>query len=79
MEKTLGLCNIPISITTDINGVMGLDKFSEELFFKFAGLNHFNYHKVWDKQGNQITDYLIEKIYHPDAQVKLKGVKNIKE
>lgn len=78
-KKTLGLCNIPISITTDINGVMGLDKFSEELFFKFAGLNHFNYHKVWDKQGNEITDYLIEKIYHPDAQVKLKGVKNIKE
>ena len=78
-KKTLGLCNIPISITTDINQIMGLDKFSNELFFKFAGLNHFNYHKVWDKEGNEITDYLIEKIYHPDSKVKLKGVKNIKE
>ena len=78
-DKTIGLCNIPISITTDVNSVMGLDKFSDELFFKFAGLNHFNYHRVWDKDGKDITDDLIEKIYNPESNVKLKGVKNIKE
>lgn len=78
-KKTIGLCNIPISIMTDINSIMGLDKFSDKLFFKFAGLNHFNYHRVWDENGNEITDFLIEKIYNPNSKVKLKGVKNIKE
>jgi 6-phospho-beta-glucosidase len=37
----------------------------EDLFFKFAGLNHFNWHRVWDKEGNERTAELIELLYNP--------------
>lgn len=78
-KKTIGLCNVPISVTTDINGIFGLEPFSNKLFFKFAGLNHFHYHRVWNEAGEEITAALIDRIYHPDSKVKLTGVKNIKE
>lgn len=78
-KKTIGLCNVPISVTTDINGIFGLEPFSNKLFFKFAGLNHFHYHRVWDEAGEEITASLIDRIYHPASKVKLTGVKNIKE
>lgn len=35
----------------------------EDLFFKFAGINHFHWHRVWDKQGNERTQELINLIY----------------
>ena len=39
---------------------------SSELFFKFAGLNHFHWHRVWDKEGNERTAEVIDKLYNPE-------------
>lgn len=77
--RTLGLCNVPISVMSDINGIFGYAPLATRLFFKFAGLNHFHYHRVWAETGEEITDSLIDRIYHPDSKVKLTGVKNIQE
>src|SRR5699024_1433061 len=74
-EKTVGLCNVPIAHTTINHKVLG----EEELIQKFAGLNHFHWHRVWDKDGNERTDELIEKLYNPDVELsdELQAVKNI--
>ena len=57
---------------------MGFPQFDETLFYKFAGLNHFHWHRVWDKAGNEITDYLIEQVYNPANKAKYEGMKNIR-
>ena len=77
-KKTIGLCNVPIGHMTSSNAVMGYPQFDETLFYKFAGLNHFHWHRVWDKAGNEITDYLIEQVYNPANKAKYEGMKNIR-
>ena len=77
-KKTIGLCNVPIGHMTSSNAVMGFPQFDETLFYKFAGLNHFHWHRVWDKAGNEITDYLIEQVYNPANKAKYEGMKNIR-
>lgn len=77
-KKTIGLCNVPIRFVKICNEAMGLETDSEELFFKFAGLNHFHWHRVWDKAGNERTMEIIEKVYHPSYEGKYLGMKNIK-
>ena len=78
-DKTVGLCNVPINCIFDDAKALGIDK--DELFFKFAGLNHFHWHRVWDKDGNERTEEVIGKLYDP-AQAEEKedaGVANIKD
>ena len=78
-DKTVGLCNVPINCIEE--DAERLEVPSSELFYKFAGLNHFQYHRVWDKQGNERTAELIDKLYDP-AQAEEKkdaGVANIKD
>lgn len=77
-KKTIGLCNVPIGHIASSNAVMGYSEFDTTLFYKFAGLNHFHWHKVWDKAGNDITDYLIEQVYNPVNKAKYEGMKNIR-
>lgn len=77
-KKTIGLCNVPIGAIASANAVMGYSEFDTTLFYKFAGLNHFHWHRVWDKAGTEITDYLIEQVYNPANKVKYEGVKNIR-
>lgn len=77
-KKTIGLCNVPIGHMTSSNAVMGFPQFDETLFYKFAGLNHFHWHRVWDKAGNEITDHLIEQVYNPINKAKYEGMKNIR-
>ena len=76
-KKTIGLCNVPIGHIAAANTIMGFSELESTLFYKFAGLNHFHWHKVWDKAGNEITDYLIEQVYNPINKVKYEGMKNI--
>ena len=40
-----------------------IDKKEDELIFQFAGLNHFHWHKVFDKQGNDVTAEIIKNMY----------------
>lgn len=78
-DKTVGLCNLPIGSEKLCYDVMGLDPKSGELFIKFAGINHFHWHRVWDKSGREITRELIDRIFSPDGAKKYQVVKNIKE
>lgn len=75
-EKTVGLCNVPFGHITQASSVLGVEE--KDLYFKFAGLNHFHWHRVWDQQGNERTAELIDKIYSPEQQEKSdEGLKNI--
>lgn len=87
-DKVVGLCNVPISARKLASNA--LEKKEEDLYFKFAGLNHFHWHRVWDRQGNELTAEAIEGLYgtekdfmqmykpeHVKEQEKL-GVANIK-
>ncbi|GJM72562.1 6-phospho-beta-glucosidase [Paenibacillus macerans] len=74
-EKVIGLCNVPIMATKNEAAV--LEKNEEELFFKFAGINHLHWHKVYDRNGKELTAEVIDKLYGPDAKPE-KIVENIK-
>lgn len=75
-EKTAGLCNVPIGhMSTDAKR-LGVPE--NELSFKFAGINHFLWHRVWDKNGVELTDKLIDLLYHPDnANAENNNLRNI--
>lgn len=60
-DRVVGLCNIPVGAMK-----MAAEKSGEsedELFFKFAGINHFHWHKIWNKQGKEITNELIDSYF----------------
>ena len=60
-DKVVGLCNVPISCRKLASAA--LEKEEDSLTFKFAGINHFHWHRVWDKTGTELTKECIEKIY----------------
>lgn len=72
-EKTIELCNVPINHTTTVAEKLGVDH--EDLHFRFAGINHFHWHRVWDKQGNEITEKVIELLY--DSEDSESDLENI--
>jgi len=76
-KKTIGLCNVPIRYEKLCYEAAGLKEKGNELFFKFAGLNHFHWHRVWNKDGKELTADLIKKIYAPENKGKFHGMKNI--
>ena len=65
-DKVIGLCNVPIGQYKAAAKV--LDMPAEELTFKFGGLNHLHWHRIWDKTGKERTMEVIEKLYHPDSE-----------
>jgi len=80
-NRTVGLCNVPVGATKQNHEAMGYDLHDDKLFIKYAGLNHFHWHRVWDVDGREVTDELIDRLYHPEseyAKEKLQEVKNIK-
>ncbi|HZJ87071.1 MAG TPA: 6-phospho-beta-glucosidase [Erysipelothrix sp.] len=78
-EKTIGLCNVPVGSFKMNHEMMGYEKDADVLFHKYAGLNHFHWHRVWDENGQEVTNELIEKIFEPSNIMKRQehGVKNI--
>ncbi len=66
-KKTIGLCNVPVLLTKRNNEATGYDVDNDAVFQKFAGLNHFHWHRVWDKEGNEVTEALADDIYGPNA------------
>lgn len=75
-KKTIGLCNVPINLMFMAESALEIPK--EKLTFKFAGLNHFHWHRVWDNTGKERTEELIDLFYHPTKAKKVDGsVKNI--
>ncbi|QIK57983.1 6-phospho-beta-glucosidase [Erysipelothrix sp. HDW6A] len=61
-KKTVGLCNVPIGSYKMNHKVMNNE--DETLYHKYAGLNHFHWHRVWDKDGVEVTDQIIEKVFN---------------
>lgn len=64
-KRTIGLCNIPVISMMKEPALIGRD--SSELTFRFAGLNHFHWHKVFDGCGNDLTDEMIGHANDPDG------------
>ena len=69
--KTVGLCNVPIGHRKQAAEMLGIPE--EDLFF---GINHFHWHRVWDKEGQERTQELIDLIYGP-KQEQESHLKNI--
>ncbi|WP_430612116.1 6-phospho-beta-glucosidase [Enterococcus sp. DIV0876] len=63
-DKVIGLCNVPVMATMIEPALIG--KEPDELIYKFAGLNHFHWHKVADAHGNDVTMDIIDKMYEED-------------
>ncbi|ODP27524.1 6-phospho-beta-glucosidase [Paenibacillus nuruki] len=74
-EKVIGLCNVPIVAIKNESAL--LEKKESDLFFKFAGINHLHWHKIYQHDGQNITRQAINKLYGPDAKPE-KIVANIK-
>ena len=74
-KKTVGLCNVPIGHRK--MAAEKLDIPEEDLFFKFAGINHFHWHRVWDKRGQERTHEVIDAIYKPTDEDQESHLKNI--
>ncbi|WP_439443936.1 6-phospho-beta-glucosidase [Listeria aquatica] len=75
-EKVIGLCNVPIGAVKSASAVLG--KPEEDLFFKFAGINHLHWHRIFDKDGTELTEKVIDGLYAPGANPE-KVVENIKD
>lgn len=67
-KKAIGICNNPVNGMIHENALYGLEKFDHTLFYKYAGLNHFHWHRVWDKNGKEITDDIIDELYSPETR-----------
>ena len=59
-KKCIGLCNVPVNSVRKEPVLIG--KTPEELEFRFAGLNHFHWHRVYTKDGREITQEIIKHI-----------------
>ena len=64
-DKVIGLCNVPVGAMMKEPEMIG--KTLDDLIYKFAGLNHFHWHKVFDLQGNDVTQQIIDKLYDPSS------------
>ncbi len=74
-DKVVGLCNIPIGSMMMEPPLIG--KTEDELVYRFGGLNHFHWHKVYDTEGNDVTLKISEKLLtlaeDPTAPRNIKG------
>ena len=77
-KRTVGLCNVPIMMEKFCREAMDYRGHNGELYTKFAGLNHFHWHRVWDKAGNEVTQEIIETLYHPENHMPDKSMRNIR-
>ncbi|PJI10506.1 MULTISPECIES: 6-phospho-beta-glucosidase [Clostridium] len=76
-RKTVGLCNVPIKCMMMVSEALDIP--IDDLTFKFAGINHFHWHRVWDKTGKERTADAIDIIYNPKSTKKFEGVSNIQD
>ncbi|WP_412989934.1 6-phospho-beta-glucosidase [Pediococcus siamensis] len=60
-DRAIGLCNVPVMAMMNEPATIG--KTLDELTYKFAGIDHFHWHRVWDNTGREVTMAIIDKIY----------------
>lgn len=63
-ERVIGLCNVPVMAMMTEPAMIG--KTLDELTYKFAGIDHFHWHRVWDNTGREVTMDLIDKMTSGD-------------
>lgn len=66
-KKVIGLCNVPVGAMMKEPEMLNTKL--EDLTYEFAGLNHFHWHRVFDKSGNNVTTKIIEKMYSEDSGI----------
>ncbi|WP_331489075.1 6-phospho-beta-glucosidase [Parablautia intestinalis] len=59
-KRCIGLCNVPVISMMSEPGLIG--KKPGELNYRFAGLNHFHWHRVFDESGKEVTGRILEHI-----------------
>ena len=64
-DKVIGLCNVPVGAMMKEPQMIG--KTLDQLTYKFAGLNHFHWHKVYDENGKDVTKDIIEATFDPNV------------
>jgi 6-phospho-beta-glucosidase len=64
-DKVIGLCNVPVNSMMKEPKMIG--KTLDQLTYKFGGLNHFHWHKVYDENGNDVTKDIIEATFDPNV------------
>ena len=67
-NKVVGLCNVPIVCRKIAAAAVG--KSEEDLYFKFGGLNHFHWHRVWDQDGTELTQRILDDTYSSEESMK---------
>ncbi len=73
-DKIVGLCNVPIGHIMAESEAIG--EKPEDLMFIFGGLNHFHWHKVYRKDGTEITSKIMDAMFEKNEQV-MENIHNI--
>lgn len=60
-DRVMGLCNVPVNAM--IKEPEMIDTTLDQLVYKFAGLNHFHWHKVYDMSGHDVTQNIIDAMF----------------
>ena len=76
-KRTVGLCNVPIRCCMMDSEAIEIPE--DKLVYKFAGLNHLHWHRVWDRAGNEVTGQVLDVLYHPESTHKIAGMGNIND
>ena len=63
-EKCIGLCNVPVVAMMHEPESLGMKE--GDLIYQFAGLNHFHWHRAYDKHGVEKTGDIIEAMIRGD-------------
>ncbi|SHK24146.1 6-phospho-beta-glucosidase [Anaerobranca californiensis DSM 14826] len=66
-EKVVGLCNVPIGHNMMESKILG--KKPEELRFIYAGINHHHWHRIYDKNGKELTTEVIDKLFSNNSNI----------
>lgn len=73
-DKIVGLCNVPIGHIMAESEAIG--KKPEDLIFLFGGLNHFHWHRVYEKDGKEITSKIMDAMFEKNEQV-MENIHNV--
>lgn len=57
-DRCIGLCNVPVIAMMKEPEAIGYEP--NEVIHQFFGLNHFHWHKLYDRKGNDLTMKVIE-------------------
>jgi len=60
-ERIVGLCNVPLVHTMTEAKAIGRDP--EDVVFLYGGLNHFHWHRVYDRDGKEITEQVMDVLF----------------